>query len=161
MADPISIFGATASAISILDVLSKSISLLDNLRNQWKTADLALLSLRTQLGALNAALVKVQEWSESGDDQLHHQLVIDLKSSMDCCHALASKVHSEIINLQRAPDGALLVTARARFTFKRNGMSVLQSMIDSQIIALNLILTACNRYEMLHALDQAKPDVFK
>lgn len=161
MVDPISIFGATASVISIIDVLSKSISLLDNLRSQWKTADLALLSLTSQLGALNAALVKIHEWTESGVDELHHQLVMDLKSSIDCCHILASKVHGEITDLQRAPGGALLATAKARFTFKRNGMSELQSMIDRQTSALTLLLTACNRCEELHALNLVKADAFK
>jgi hypothetical protein len=150
MADPLSILGATASVMSIIDVLSKSISILDSLKNQWKTADLAFISLTSQLGALKAALIKIHEWAESDAYELHHQLSMDLKSAMDCCHTLAFKIHSEITNLQRGPGGALLATAKARFTFKRNAISEMQSMIDRQTSTLTLLLTACNRWERLH-----------
>lgn len=145
MADPISILGATASVITIIDVLSKSLGLLDTIRSQWNAADLALLSLTSQLGALNAALVKIHEWQESDVAELHHQLDMDLKCSLDCCHVLASKVYEEVVGLEKAPGGTLLRTAKARLAFKRNALSELQSMIDRQTSALNLLLTACNR----------------
>jgi hypothetical protein len=140
------IFGAVAGVISIIDVLSKSISALDGLRSQWQSSDIALLSLATQLGALNAALGKIREWMESGIEEMHHQLAMDLKNSMDCCKMLATKVYGEISDLQKAPGGAMLSTAKARFMFRRNGLGELQSMIDRQTSALTLLLTACNRY---------------
>jgi hypothetical protein len=146
MADPISIFGAMAGVIQIIDILSKSIAALDDLRSQWQSSDLALLSLTTQLTALSAALAKIQEWMASSVEELHHQLVMDLKSSIDCCDVLAAKVYSEISDLQKAPGGTLLLTAKARFTFRRNGLGQLQIMIDRQTSALTLLLTACNTY---------------
>jgi hypothetical protein len=104
------------------------------------------------LGALNAALVKIHEWQESGVAELHHQLDMDLKCSLDCCHILASKVYGEIADLEKAPGGTLLKTAKARLTFKRSGLSELQIMMDRQTLALNLLLTACNRCEELPTL---------
>jgi hypothetical protein len=146
MADPISVLGAVAGVIQIIDVLGKSISGLDNLRSQWQSSDLALLSLQAQLGALSAALTKIQEWTESGDEEIHHQLVMDLKISMDCCKVLASKVYEDISDLQKTKGGTLVLMAKARFMFRRNGLGELQSMIDRQTSALTLLLSACNRY---------------
>ena len=145
MADPLTVFGAIASSIQIIDVLTKATSILDTLRVQWQSSDIALLSLTSQLGALSAALSKVQEWMESGVEEVHHQLVMDLNTSINCCKMLATKLYSEISDLQKAPGGSLLTTAKARFTFKRGGIGELQSMVDRQIAALTLLLTACNR----------------
>jgi hypothetical protein len=146
MADPFTIFGAAASVVSIIDVLARTIGTIQNLRAQWKEADLALLSFTSQLAALSAALAKIQEWMESGIDEssLHHQLVIDLQCSIDCCRLLASKMYSELSELEARPDGTLPTAEKAKFVFKSSGMTELQNMIDRQISALNLLLTACN-----------------
>lgn len=145
MADPLTIVGAVASTIQIIDVLTKAISVLDTLRAQWQSSDFALLSLTSQLGALSAALSKIQEWMESGSEEVHHQLIMDLSTSISCCKMLATKVYSEISDLQRAPGGSMLSTAKARFMFKRSGIGELQKMMDRQTAALTLLLTACNR----------------
>jgi hypothetical protein len=146
MADPLTILGATASAITIIEVLSKSISALDGLRTQWNTADYSLLSLTSQLRALNAALFKIDEWQHSGSSELHHQLVSDLNSSLECCHILASKMQEEIADLQKGPSGALFRSSKAKLTFKKTGLSELQGMVDRQTSTLTLLLTACNRW---------------
>jgi hypothetical protein len=149
MADPLTVLGAIASSVQIIDVLTKATSMLDTLRVQWQSSDIALLSLTSQLGALSAALSKIQEWMESGVEEVHHQLVMDLDTSISCCKMLATKLYSEISDLQKAPGGSLLTTAKTRFMFKRRGIGELQSMVDRQIAALTLLLTACNRYVQL------------
>jgi hypothetical protein len=145
MADPLTVLGAIASSIQIIDVLTKATSILDTLCAQWQSSDIALLSLTSQLGALSAALSKIHEWMESGVEEVHHQLVMDLNTSINCCKMLATKLYSEISDLQKTPGGSLLTTAKARFVFKRSGIGELQSMVDRQIAALTLLLTACNR----------------
>lgn len=146
MADPISIFGATASVLSIIDVIAKTISTIHSLRGQWKEADIALLSVNSQLSALRTALMKIKEWMESDVDELHHQLVLDLGCSIDCCAALASKIYGELAGLQKRADGTLPPAAKANFLFKSSTMTELQNMIDRQTSTLTLLLTACNRY---------------
>lgn len=145
MADPLTVIGAVASTVQIIDVLTKAVSALDTLRAQWQSSDIALLSLTSQLGALSAALSKIQEWMQSGIEEMHHQLVIDLSNSITCCKMLATKLYAEINDLQKAPGGSLLTTAKARFVFKRSGVGELQNMVDRQTAALTLLLTACNR----------------
>jgi hypothetical protein len=145
MADPISIIGATASVLSIIDVLAKTIGALHSLRDQWKDADMALQSLNTQLSALRAALEKIKEWMESDVDELHHQLVLDLGTSITCCEMLASKIYDISMNLQKTSNGELATAANARFPFKKSEMMGLQSMVYRQTSVLTLLLMACNR----------------
>jgi hypothetical protein len=146
MADPLTVIGAVASTVQIIDVLTKAASVLDTLRVQWQSSDIALLSLTSQLGALSAALGKIQEWMETGIEEIHHQLTMDLNTTLNCCNMLATMVHTEICHLQKSPGGSLLTTAKARFLFKRSGIGELQNMIDHQTATLTLLLTACNRY---------------
>lgn len=153
MADPLTIFGAVASTVQIIDVLTKAASVLETLRAQWQSSDIALLSLTSQLAALSTALSKIQEWMESGIEEIHHQLTMDLTTALNCCEILATRVYAEIGNLQKAPSGSLLTTAKARFLFKRSGIGELQSMIDRQTAALTLLLTACNRYVLMWQID--------
>lgn len=145
MADPLTVIGAVASTVQILDVLAKAASALETLRVQWNSSDIALLTLESQLGAFRAALTKIQAWLDSGIEAAHHQLTIDLNSTLNCCKLLATQVHGQINNLQKAPGGSLLPTSKARFLFKRSGINELQNMIDRQTTTLTLLLTACNR----------------
>jgi hypothetical protein len=66
MADPLTIIGTVASVGAIIDLLSKSISTIRELQAQWQDADLASLSLGSQMGVLRVALTKIQEWIETG-----------------------------------------------------------------------------------------------
>ncbi|PSN69686.1 G-alpha-domain-containing protein [Corynespora cassiicola Philippines] len=142
--DPITIFGTAAGAISVIDVLARCIVVLEDMNSQFKTANLALLSLATQLRALSAALVKIQAWTERHVEEIHHQLAMDLKDSVSCCQLLVSKVHSELNGLHTANGGPLSFTSRARYVFKKKGISELETMIDRQASTLTLLLTACN-----------------
>ena len=151
MADPLTIFGAAASVISIIDVFSRTIMTIRSLRSQWKEADIALLSLTTQLSALSAALGKIQEWMESGvvEEGLHYQLVMDLQASLECCRLLGCRMWNEVeeMSLRRlGEEGTMALGERARFVLMGGGMGEVQGMIDRQISALGLLLAACNRY---------------
>lgn len=160
MADPLTIFGAVASTVQIIDVLAKSIAALDTLRTQWQTSDIALLSLTSQLSALSAALSKIQEWMESGVEEMHYQLVMDLNAAITCCKVLSAKVYAEISDLQNGNGAKMLAAAKARFLFRRNGVGELQSMIDRQTGALTLLLTACNRCGIFSSSSLALPVPF-
>lgn len=146
MPDPLTLIGGVASTIQILDILTKAISALDTLRTQWLTSDIALLSLTSQLGALSAALSKIHEWMQSGSAEVHHQLAMDLSTSISCCEMLATRVYRGISDLQKAPGGSMLSIAKARFVFRRSGIGEVQGMIDRQVAVLTLLLAACNRW---------------
>jgi len=101
MADTISIIGAVGALANIIDAVNKAIGTICELRNQWKEADLAFLSLTAQLTALQAALRKLKEWVDSDIGDAHHQLVMDLDASIRCCGMLLAKIDSLLSELQR------------------------------------------------------------
>ena len=63
--DPISIIGLAGSIVSIVDVVTKSLKTLNELRLHRLEADLTLTLLITQLGTLKAALGQIAEWINS------------------------------------------------------------------------------------------------
>jgi len=146
MPDPITIIGAAASVVTIVEVLAKTISTIHGLKGRWKDADIALLSLASQLTALKAALAKIREWMENAVEEMHYQLVMDLESSIKCCQILSSRLYEELAEVEKYSGGTLSTGGKANFVLKSSGMAELQNMIDRQTSALTLLLTACNRY---------------
>ncbi|KAF2108860.1 G-protein alpha subunit-domain-containing protein [Lophiotrema nucula] len=145
MADPISILGATASVVQIIDVLVRSVSTINSLTDQWKDADIALLSFTTQLITLKAAIEEIRDWMEINSHDLHHQLVMDLDGAIQCCKVLTDRIDRELQSLG-APTlhGRLGFTSRSRILMKGKKMTDIQKMIETQTSALMLLLMACN-----------------
>jgi len=61
MADPITIIKTIGAVANIVDLILKTIYSVRDMQGRWKEADLAFLSLASQLTALRAALIKIQE----------------------------------------------------------------------------------------------------
>jgi hypothetical protein len=145
MADPISCIGAVASVAGIIDILSRSIILVGRLTEQWNDAQLAFISLQTQLQALKIALDQIRKWLELPEAvEVHHQLTMDLDSIILCCNALVSRLESHLTALDRDSSGQL--TRLGKFRLMAGGQNIgdIQKMVEQQTGALNLLLTACN-----------------
>jgi len=149
MADAIAIFGSAASVISILDVLARATTTLLELKARWKDAEISLLSFRVQLNALRAALTKIKEWKENYVEETHHQLVMDLEDSLQCCHILAVRIEKELANFMELPVKKLNKASKAQWLSKSGGLAEIQQMVDRQTSTLTLLLTACNRYTLI------------
>jgi hypothetical protein len=144
-ADPISIIGAVGAVANIIDVVTKSIKHISELRDRWKNADLTLLSLASQLTALRGALSKIRSWIETdlnGDP--HHQLVLDLDISIKCCHLLARKIETLVGDLSLDPDKPRNFSNIIKQVFNGRSIDDVQRLIEQQTSALTLLLTACN-----------------
>lgn len=143
MADPLSIFGAVGSVAGLIDVLSRSIGLVGDLRAQYKGADLMLMSLNSQLLALRTGLAKIWEWAETIPGGVHYQLIMDLDSVILCCQTLASKLDSQLLGLQQS---GRRLSSVGKLKLVLNGRTIddIQKMIERQTGALTLLLTACN-----------------
>lgn len=144
MADPLTIVGSAGAICNIVDVVGKSISALNELRTRWKDSDLIFLSLVSQLVSLRAALEKVRAWSESEEQQLHHQLIMDLDVCIACCKLLIIKLDEFISSLDQPTSKSLDATAKARVVFRVSSLEGIQKLLERQTNALVLILTACN-----------------
>ncbi|KAK1831520.1 hypothetical protein QBC39DRAFT_258822 [Podospora conica] len=141
--DPCTILGAAGALANVIDVLGKTLRGINDLRCQWRDADLSILTLESQLSALGSALVKIKQWTESSEGEIHHQLVMDLDSSVACCHVLVSKIDAEVSQF-RFSNNILQASSRFRLLLKTKDFEKIQVMLERQTGALGLLLIACN-----------------
>jgi len=144
MVDPLIIIGAAASIGSILDVLGRTIRIVAQLRATWQDAELAVLTLESQLAALRTALGKIKEWTETNFDDPHHQLVMDMDHCVACCRLLIEKIYTEMSRFRTTADARLDAASRFKLLLKTKEITNIQRMIEQQTNALMLLLTACN-----------------
>jgi hypothetical protein len=144
MAEAIAVIGTAGTIANIIDILGKTINTIRELRNGWKEADFTFLCLVSQLGALRAALTKIKEWADVDMADPHHQLLMDLDTSMSCCRILISKIDDRMSELHQSPDETLDFSSKMKIVFGSKSMDDLQKMIERQTNALTLLLTACN-----------------
>lgn len=144
MAEALAVIGTAGTVANIIDIVVRTIVAINDLRSAWTEADLTLLCLGTELGALRSALARIQDWVCTDDAALHHLFVMDLDNSVACCRLIMSKIDCEISKLKHCPDGSLSLTGKARFVFGKKGMEELESLVQRQTSALMLLLTACN-----------------
>ncbi|SRR6266480_7454951 len=144
MAEAVAVIGTAGALANVIDVLSNTITTIRELRNEWKEADFTFLCLVSQLAALRAALAKIKEWMDVDIADSHHQLVMDLDTSMSCCRILISKLEGQISELRHTPDENLDFSSKMKIVFGSKSMDDLQKMIGRQTNALTLLLAACN-----------------
>ena len=144
--DPITIIGTAGAVANIVDVVSKTINSLRELRNRWKDANLAIFNLIVQLTTLKAALNRICEWisSDLEDIPQHHQLVMDLQDSVACCRMLVQTMDNQIADLVLDEANGLDLPSKIKVVFETKISEDFQKYIDRQTSALNLLLTACN-----------------
>ncbi|KAK3385320.1 hypothetical protein B0H63DRAFT_181559 [Podospora didyma] len=143
MADPLTVVGTVGALTGLIGVLGKTIQTFSKFRSQWKDAELTVLTLETQLIAMRAALSKIEQWANTTNDSLHHQLVMDLDQCVACCRLLVGKLDAEISTLV-APGKTQATMSKLKLIFSSKGLQDVQKMIESQTTALTLLLTACN-----------------
>jgi hypothetical protein len=145
MADPITIVGTIGAVANIIDLVSKTINSIRDLRGRWKDADLAFLSLTSQLSALRAALVKIQEWN---DNELlvdpDYQLIMDLDVSIACCRMLVGKFDEFFLKLNQTTDEPFDFAGKVKFVFGSRDLDDVQRMVERQVGVMTLLLIACN-----------------
>ncbi len=144
--DPVSVIGLGASIVGIIDVVTRTLTSLRQLQQRWKKADLTVGLLVSQLTTLKAALNQISDWVNQrleGAIQ-HHQLVIDLESSMESCNMLVSLMDGSISELNFDEKNSLVFESRAKAVLQDAQVKECVSHLHNQAMALNLLLTAIN-----------------
>ena len=144
MAEVNAVIGTIGAVCNIVDVISKTITLINDVQSRWKTADLALLSLASQLTALRAALREIQTWLENNEQDMHHQLTMDLDISLSCCRLLVIELEAFFTGLDRSPGNPLSTSGKLKVVLGSQGANDIQRFIEHQTSSLTLLLTACN-----------------
>lgn len=150
MAEALAVIGTVGAVCNIIDVISKTITLVSDIQSRWKTADLALLSLASQLTALRAALREIQTWLKNNSQSIHHQLTMDLDVSLSCCRLLVIELEAFFTRLDKSPDNPMTRSGRIRVAIGSQGADDIQGFIEHQTSSLTLLLTACNWWEILY-----------
>lgn len=144
--DPTSAISLAGSVIGIVDVVSRTIKGLCDLRQRWKEADLTVTLLISQLTTLKAALNQIAEWISSSlaTESSHHQLIIDLEGCLGSCDVLMRFVERYLSRLDRNENSVLDYESRARIMFADKNLKAYVEHLNNQTNALNLLLTAFN-----------------
>lgn len=143
MAEPLCIIGTAGAIANIIDVLTKTITTICDMRQAWKIADLTVLAFENQLNLLKIALCQIQKWAASQSEEQGHELVMQVDSCVTCCRLLISKIDSEVSLLERTTTGDLNLPSKLGLLFKTKDMEQIQRMIDQQTHALALLLSVC------------------
>ena len=144
--DPVSIIGLGAAVIGTTDVVTRAIASLRRLQQQWKSADMTVGLLVSQLTALKAALSQISCWidqSFEGEIQ-YHQLVMDLQLSVQSCTFLVSLMDGRLSELNFDETNCLVFESRAKAVLQDGQIKECVSHLNNQSTALNLLLTALN-----------------
>ena len=144
--DPISITGLAGSIFNIVDVITKSIKNLHDLRQKWKIADLTVNAIIGQLSTLKTALIHIQDWMSSNlsSQPQHDQVVADIRQCLDSCRLLATFICEHLTLLDWTETNIMTAASKIRAVFHDSEVQDCATYLDRQTNALNLLLTALN-----------------
>ena len=103
MAEALAVIGTAGAVVSLIDAIGKTMIKTRALYDEWRDADASLLSLNSQLIILRVTLSRIQSWVNSDTHEAHHQLVMDLNTSIHCCEVLVGKIDALVAGLHRTP----------------------------------------------------------
>ena len=143
--DPVSVIGLAGSIFGIVDVATRSISALRALQQRWKTADLTISLLISQLSTLRAALSRIEGWILTSLDAVqHYQLVMDLEASLESCETLLLFIDGQISYLAWNDSNALSLESKIKAVLQDKTVKECATHLANQSTAINLLLTAMN-----------------
>ena len=144
--DPVSITGLAASIVGIIDIIGRTVDSLSGIYSRWKHANLTVMLMISQLSTVKAALNEIGEWisSDPAAETAHHQLVIDLRQSVNSCHLIVAFINHHISKFDWRETDDLTFKSKLRILLQDNATKDSLGALNSQVNALDLLLTACN-----------------
>jgi hypothetical protein len=145
--DPVSAIGLTAAVISSIDACTRGFTPLLSLQSRYQQTDLTIRILLTQLSTLKAALVQISEWIHKIHDAFPYDHVLDLHISLDGSKFLVDTLHDRLVSFEREENDHTSPWQKTRFLWEERERATFQTMLNHQITALNLFLTALQWYD--------------
>lgn len=144
MADPLSILGGVGAAAGIIATITKTVKNLSDLQTKYSEAEMSIRQLMRQLMAIKASLSQIQDWTELNLSRSprERELVEAFNISFDGCKEAMNAMADEVAVLAQdalAGDRRLM---RARYVWNEESMKDHQERLDSQVQALQLLLSA-------------------
>lgn len=139
--DPLSgTLGIVAGVSSIVSVIGKTVSTLNQLRQKYRDAELNINHLTGHLRIVQTALLQVQRWAECNSQ--HFQLMMDLESAVTYCKMLVDYIHNQISKFSWGDDELLGLGSKVIYLLEDQATKDCLNRLDHSINALNLCLTA-------------------
>lgn len=145
--DPVSAIGVAASVINIIDACTRGFSSLLGLQSRYQQTDLAIRMLLSQLSTLKAALAQISEWIQTSFDIFPYEHRFDLQMSLDGSKFLVEALHDRFISSEQETGNSARIGQKMKFLWEERERVTFQTMINHQIGALNLFLTALQWYD--------------
>ena len=144
--------GLAGAVLGIIDVVTRCISGLAELRRKFKEANLTVEALSGQLATVRAALTQIHGLINERltNDSQHYQLVIDLELAIKCCALLIGLIDEQVSKLDAGDAEALDFQSKVKIMLESKGTEDCLNRLDRQTSALNPLLTAFNRCVQPH-----------
>ncbi|KAJ9609456.1 hypothetical protein H2200_005783 [Cladophialophora chaetospira] len=142
--DPISgTLGVVAGITSIISVIGKSVSALNQLRQKCRDAELNINHLTGHLRIVQTALLQVQKWAEClPENSQHFSFMIDLEDAITYCKMLVDYIHNQISKFSWGDDQLLGVGSKVIYLLEDQATKDCLNRLGHSITALNLCLNA-------------------
>ena len=136
--------GLVAGVGSVIALVSKSISTLNTARIKFSEADLSVELLTGQLYTVQTALNQVHAFVAecSAFDGQYGQFGDDLCRAVEHCKLLVQHIDNQISRLEWLPSDHLKKQSKARLLLEERVLRDNMMLLNNQISALNLCLTA-------------------
>lgn len=141
--DPISAISFVSAIAGLVDLIAKGVLSLPDLQSRYRTADIKVSLLIGQLSTLKAALIQVgllvEDLSQAPRDI---QLVSALSTSLSSLETIIGALDHRLSQLQRHTEDGLSNWGRVNYVWDEQTMRDYLSLLDHQVNALGLLLSA-------------------
>lgn len=142
--DPLTIIGGVGAAAGIIATITKTVKGLSDLQSKYSEAETSVRQLIRQLTAIKASLIQIRDWTELNlhGSPREKELVDAFQIALEGCQEAMEKMADEVAKLVQDALAGDRRTMRARYVWNEESMKDHQDRLDSQVQALQLLLSA-------------------
>ncbi|KAI3316616.1 hypothetical protein HD806DRAFT_423298 [Xylariaceae sp. AK1471] len=143
--DPVTVISLAASAGSLISQILKAKSVLGDLHEKFKTAQLAISSLTTQLSALEASTAELEAILRDREASLQprESLLTALSQSLSSCGDVIQYLLGQVTEVTGAAPvrAGLSRWSRAKFALNESDLAPMKEALRDQVQAIQLLLS--------------------
>ncbi|KAL3479441.1 ankyrin repeat-containing domain protein [Aspergillus californicus] len=154
--DPVSAFGLISGAFQVGQVIADTIAGLASLREKYQHADLTIGTLEQQLVTIRAAILQLEDWTRVRHRDSPAEYNRSLDVALDGCRTVMEALSDEVVALTQSTssnDLGIGFRLRMRVIWKEDVMKGHQERLHSQIIALQLLVQACQCHSSIEQVE--------
>lgn len=147
--DPASAFGVVSGAFQVVHLITQTAAGLWSLRDKYIHADLTIRSLVGELTTIKSAITQLDDWDRLNRARVtaeHNEYDEGLNVALDGCRVIMDVLFEEVVTLTRGTAGqdtGLGFSTRMKVIWNEDVMRGHQDRLRSQVVALQLLLQAC------------------